>query len=130
MTSSLVIAPVLARVFDEHEGKKTPRGWLFWCIGCAHYHEVTVEVPNVDGHRWAFDGNVEAPTFSPAIETVYVEDGGRTVDRCFLVVEAGWLVYGPNCTHRYAGNRIPMDVFDPVCPAAEASSPHREMSRA
>jgi hypothetical protein len=51
----------------DASGVLVPRGWMFWCQGCDGYHEVATDEPNECGARWSFDGNVEAPTFSPPL---------------------------------------------------------------
>lgn len=48
----------------------TQRGeYMFWCEGCDSNHSVTTLVKNEQGAQWGFNGNLDAPTFTPSIVT-------------------------------------------------------------
>lgn len=104
--------------------KHTPKLWerkndtcsffLFWCPGCQRGH--IYETP-----RWKFDGNVEAPTFSPSllmyVTLVYpdelavaaAEGKGTRRTECHLHVRKGQLEYCGDCPHALSGKTIPME---------------------
>lgn len=44
--------------------RKTTDGYSFKCPGCGDHHHVRTEGPRA---LWAFNGNVESPTFSPSL---------------------------------------------------------------
>ena len=72
--------------------------WL-WCPGCDDAHRIN------DG--WQFDGNIEAPTFSPSILVNYGNnpDGHKT---CHSFLRAGVWEFLGDSTHAFAGQNIPM----------------------
>jgi len=91
------------------EGKPGESFW-FWCPGCKTNHRfVTKLAEGETGPCWSFDGNLEAPTFSPSL--LYNRDGGdpaKGVHRCHLFLRKGMVEYLPDCTHEYAGKTIPV----------------------
>lgn len=46
-------------------------GFSFWCPGCQSFHTINT----VEGHGpcWGFNGNVDAPTFTPSVLTWWDE---------------------------------------------------------
>lgn len=100
----------------------------FYCPGCKCSHGFD--------SRWTFDGNMEAPTFSPSLlvgpnwripdgwdfdtaprdekgELLLGPDGvhvlGAFEVRCHSFVRAGRIEYLGDCTHELAGKTIPME---------------------
>lgn len=73
---------------------------------------------------WKFDGNLERPTFSPSVKITgkqtVKKDGrwtgewvmgpdGRALDECcHYILTAGILNYCSDCTHRFAGQQVPL----------------------
>jgi len=80
--------------------RRTEDGYLFWCLGCRSYHHVNTDQPQRP--RWQFDGNIEAPTFTPSV----VVQSGRS--RCHLFVRGGQIQYLGDCTHALANQTVPM----------------------
>jgi hypothetical protein len=93
------------RVFHSH-----------WCPGCGEMHVIFA--------NWTFDGNVTSPTFSPSVlitgkETVKVNGkwtgewvldvkGNAVESRCHYFLKEGKLEYLSDCTHKLAGQTIPL----------------------
>lgn len=75
-----------------------------WCPGCDDVHSI-----NVSGDRtvWSWDGNREAPTFSPSILVRYgnVE---RVPRQCHSFVRSGRWEFLTDSTHPLAGQTVPM----------------------
>lgn len=93
--------------------------YAYWCQGCEEMHMV--------GPGWTFDGNVDAPTFSPS---VLVTSGHYTpgwqgpscwctyrVDhpdcefecsRCHTFIKGGMVQFLSDCTHALAGQTLPL----------------------
>jgi hypothetical protein len=57
--------------------------------------------PLPDG--WTFDGNLEAPTFTPS----FLHSWG-TGKVCHYNLIAGWLQFCPDSTHGLAGKTVPL----------------------
>jgi hypothetical protein len=95
-------------------------GVAFWCPGCDEAHNVT---PGI----WAWDGNVERPTFSPSVlvRSGHYIDGKKpcwctynaehpddpavfTCSVCHSFVRDGRIEFLSDCTHRLAGQTVPL----------------------
>jgi hypothetical protein len=92
-------------------------GFVWWCPACGEPHPLP--------SSWTFDGNLEAPTFSPSfkhtgVQTVkddkgewtgeWVKDASGAVVPwcCHYVVTAGQVAYQGDCTHAMASQTVPM----------------------
>lgn len=67
--------------------------FFHFCPGCDCMH------PLPDG--WAFDGNLENPTFTPSFKHSW---GNKMI--CHYFLTAGQLVFCPDSTHRLAGQTV------------------------
>lgn len=80
--------------------EKTTNGYMHYCDGCDSYHHIDVEIPNPHtGAKWTFDGNVEAPTFSPSVNIVGV---------CHYFIQQGNIIYCGDSKHELAGKTVPL----------------------
>lgn len=68
--------------------------FAFWCPGCDDLHVVD--------ETWSFNGDQNRPTFHPS---VYVW-GENSV--CHFFVNAGKLLFLPDCTHELVEQTVPM----------------------
>ncbi len=69
----------------------------YWCPGCECAHQVAVSTPNEAGAHWQWNGNAEAPTFSPSV---------HIVGRCHCFVRAGRIEFMADCAHVLAGKTV------------------------
>ena len=101
-------------------------GIAFYCPGCESTHQIRIS----GNAPWSFDGNADAPTFSPS---VLVTSGHFLVEhqpgescwciynaanpgkpapfvcaRCHTFVRAGQIEFLNDCTHALAGQTVPM----------------------
>ncbi len=90
----------LSAVLSKHDGY----GYLHWCPGCKETHTV----PERDGGpRWSYDGNAEAPTFSPS---VLIRWGDKPNSRrCHYFIRSGKIEFCSDSTHALAGCTVPME---------------------
>lgn len=94
----------LRSVAFNTEGTKT--GVSFWCPGCKSAHSICTAGGSPS---WTWDGNVDAPTFSPSINVRYnfkPEDGGP--DICHSFVRGGMIEFLGDCTHALVGQTVPL----------------------
>jgi hypothetical protein len=102
-----VLSPRLLRrrygtvVFHEH-----------WCPGCDQMHQIAVEQPFPNGHRWTWDGNAAAPTFSPSVGIMQ-----GTQWSCHYFVRGGRIEFCADSHHALASRcvelpDIPADWLD------------------
>jgi hypothetical protein len=108
-----------------HQG--TDGDWIFFCPACHERHYFD--------KRWTFDGNMEAPTFTPSLRmgpswrmppgwepntaprnpdgSYQTRPDGKLVQaveyQCHLNITAGSVVFHPDCTHGLAGQTVPME---------------------
>lgn len=81
--------------FDK-EGQSS--AWLHFCPGCKWMHVIyTDPKAQPNGHVWQFDGNMEAPTFSPSV---------NIVGQCHYYLRAGRIEFMSDCRHTLAGQTV------------------------
>ena len=84
-----------------------------WCPACEKHHQIWVGRPQ----DWTFDGNVDAPTFSPSVKVTY---NGKDADQiwpgerrapsacCHYFIRAGQIEFCGDSTHELAGQTVPL----------------------
>ncbi|MDF0540769.1 DUF6527 family protein [Sphingobium sp. H39-3-25] len=96
------LSPVLAR----SEGSL-----VFGCPGCRNWHIINVDV--AERPQWSWDGNAEAPTFSPS---VLANGPGPyhvpAFPTCHSFVRSGQIEFLGDCTHAFAGRTVPIPRWD------------------
>ena len=101
----------------------------FWCPGCDECHQVGVEAPAT--LIWGFNGNGDAPTFTPSIlvRSVRIDGGDEEIERiidtyrlpqereamladkrintvCHSYVTDGRIKFLGDCTHTLVGQTV------------------------
>lgn len=90
----------------------------FLCPGCDEFHSITVGEGAAP--RWGFNGNGDAPTFTPSILVTGVQflteeqearvAAGETIEpdplRCHSFVTDGKIRFLADCTHALAGQTV------------------------
>lgn len=72
----------------------------FWCPGCKAEHPYDVS-------RWAFNGSLEKPSFTPSLRCyANTRHGG-----CHLYLTDGKLIYCADCDHALAGQTVDLPDF-------------------
>lgn len=77
----------------------------YWCQGCKRPHCVTTGERAAEP-RWKWDGNAEAPTFSPSV--LVTRTGPVVNDRCHTFIRGGMVDFLSDCTHALAGQTLPL----------------------
>ncbi|MQV98083.1 ammonia monooxygenase [Sinorhizobium medicae] len=81
---------------------------MFWCPGCDGAHQVGVGAG--PGPRWGYNGNPDAPTFTPSVLVTY--DGpdagkdGAPPAICHSFVTDGRIQFLSDSTHALAGQTV------------------------
>ncbi|MFC7378286.1 DUF6527 family protein [Brevundimonas sp. GCM10030266] len=96
--------------------RRVDGGYFAQCPGCNTWHHIAVEKPLPNGARWTFDGNLEAPTFSPslsvktgqAVDPSYVREEGDPPGHCHSFIRSGHWEFCSDSTHALAGLIVPM----------------------
>lgn len=89
---------------------------MFWCPGCEGAHQVGVgEGP---GPRWGYNGNADAPTFTPSVLVTYngpdagVDGAPSAV--CHSFVTDGRIQFLNDSTHHLAGQTVDLPDWEEV----------------
>jgi len=77
-----------------------------WCPACATMHDFAVEQPFRNGARWTFNGNGDAPSFSPSMNISIGPYSDGTIFRCHYFLTVGRIQYLPDSTHAMAGQTV------------------------
>lgn len=107
--------------------RRVEGGYIYWCQGCEEIHTVKTDGP---GAIWGFDGNVDAPTFTPSVLVTsghYVSFHKPGSDcwctynakrperpspfkcrRCHTFIRGGMVQFLSDCTHAFAGQTLPL----------------------
>nr|WP_244656283.1 MULTISPECIES: DUF6527 family protein [unclassified Rhizobium] len=89
-------------------------GILFWCPGCDGAH--VVSIGEGAGPRWGFNGNYDAPTFTPSVLVTYNGSDAGVGEAppaiCHSFVTDGKIQFLSDCTHSLAGQTVDIPDFD------------------
>lgn len=72
-------------------------GWTFDCPGCEQKHVI--------GMGWQFNGDVNAPTFSPSILVDGFGADSKPI-RCHSFITNGDIQFCTDCNHDLAGKTV------------------------
>jgi hypothetical protein len=76
----------------------------YWCQGCGKPHCVGTG-PRA-ATSWGWDGNIDAPTFSPSV--LVTRSGPGWIERCHTFIRGGMVEFLSDCTHTLAGQTLPL----------------------
>lgn len=88
-------------------------GYTYWCQGCNDLHRVITE----GDHAWGFNGDINAPTFTPSVLVEYPANPNAdpvkfpewlTARRCHTFITGGMVQFLGDCTHQFAGKTEPL----------------------
>ena len=107
-----LLSPVLAEY--------RPDRVAFRCPGCEGVHVIPV-APEQSGDSWGYNGNPDAPTFTPsvlvrtgrAVDPAFVPEPGDPPEICHSFVTDGRIQFLGDCTHALAGQTVPLPEFRP-----------------
>lgn len=90
---------------------------MFWCPGCDGAHQVTVGAG--PGPRWGYNGDPDAPTFTPSVLVTYngpdAGVDGAPPAVCHSFVTNGRIQFLGDCTHALAGQTVDLPDFEKGC---------------
>lgn len=100
---------------------KSETGYFYWCPACEETHHVRITAPS---GNWTFDGNMEAPTFTPSVRVTGKQGinkegrwtgeykcgpDGKALDlNCHCFITAGNIIFLPDSTHELKGKTVPL----------------------
>jgi hypothetical protein len=103
----------LAR-YPEYYGDR----WLHWCPACKTLHEIAVDTPFSNGARWSFNGDLDAPSFTPSVNLSIGPFEDQHSVRCHYFITAGKISFCGDCTHGLAGQTVDLPELDNDGPRA------------
>jgi hypothetical protein len=102
----------------------------YWCQGCETLHMVRVE--GNERPKWQWNGDLDAPTFTPSVLVIWdqgeppattpeirekIRSGEITQTKvrkvCHTVITDGVVQFLGDCTHQYAGQKLPLPDLPP-----------------
>jgi hypothetical protein len=103
----VMVVRTTSRYGDREDGPKWRTAWM-WCPGCDHAKAIPVPAEDgalpPTGAHWSWDGNLEAPTFSPSI----LQHASGRMPLCHSFIRAGQWQFLGDSTHSLAGQTVPM----------------------
>lgn len=100
--------PQVSKVLRSYTAQNGRSGYGWWCPGCKHVHYVPTDGGLTP--TWGFDGNVDAPTFTPSFREyiLAMPDHPRPEYRvqqttCHCYVKAGQIEFLNDCRHELRG---------------------------
>lgn len=82
--------------------------FVHWCPACMEMHGFAVEQPQPNGAQWAFDGNLDQPTFNPSMNISIGPWPDGRMERCHYFLHGGKLMFCEDSTHALAGQIVPL----------------------
>lgn len=97
-------------------------GYTYWCQGCNELHRVITE----GSGAWGFNGNVDAPTFTPSVLVEWDAsvppvtpenleqyraapwEQQKEHRRCHTFITDGMVQFLGDCSHALAGQTLPL----------------------
>lgn len=101
-TSLGVTLKRVSSVLGETNGNAMRSLW-HWCPGCKEPHRIVIEGDKV---TWGFDGNLEAPTFTPSVRHTWTNGEEQIAECCHYFITNGKLCFCADCTHELAGQVV------------------------
>lgn len=90
----------------------TAGGLAHWCPACEEMHAFALDGKNASGAQWTWNGNVEAPSFSPSM-LIKINPPGHphyqpqaTSSVCHYILTAGVINFCGDCTHAMKGQSV------------------------
>lgn len=90
--------------------RRISNGYAHWCPGCGEVHRLP--------DSWAFDGNLQSPTFSPSFKHTSVRFDAYTPEGlgigekrnhvCHYILTAGVLNFCGDSMHALANTSVPL----------------------
>jgi hypothetical protein len=85
--------------------RRETTGFIHWCPACEEMHPLP--------DSWTFDGNLNAPTFTPSFKHTYHARGadsgwGDGEITCHYFLTAGTLNFCSDCSHPLNGQSVPL----------------------
>ena len=103
----------MSKVVPWSTADKSSAGFMFYCPGCAGAHQIWTKTSRSGG--WTFNGDVDAPTFSPSVLVTYngPDADGKDIGfgpgppaRCHSFVTDGQIRFLEDCSHSLAGQTV------------------------
>jgi len=104
--------------------ERGPGIFHYWCPGCNSEHSVFTQFKNEKGAKWAWNGDLIRPTFSPSLLHTWTSgDPPITAENfekyksnpwpqnqkkniCHVFIKDGRIQFLSDCTHTFAGKTV------------------------
>lgn len=92
---------------------------VFYCVecpACGISHAIRTASQDDGAPVWTFNGDLERPTFYPAVLAPSIDESTGVATICHFYVEDGRIRYLPDCTHSLVGQRVELPDLAPIDP--------------
>jgi hypothetical protein len=93
-----------------------------FCPGCKTHHVIATKVPQSNGALWAFNGSMEAPTFTPSLlvrtgkyvpgHEAFDDEGYNLSSICHSFIREGKIQFLGDCTHALKNQTVDLPEVD------------------
>ncbi len=93
--------------------------YVYYCLecpACKISHAILTACQDQGPPVWEFNGDLERPTFYPAVLAPTHDEATGEVTICHFYVEDGRIRYLPDCTHSLVGQRVELPDLAPIDP--------------
>jgi hypothetical protein len=105
-----------ARIWGNWPPENEKGNVAIFCPGCKTHHIIATVIPQDNGAKWDFNGNIEMPTFSPSllIRTGKYVPGHENFDDegynfsviCHSFITNGKIQFLSDCTHELKNQTV------------------------
>lgn len=93
--------------------------FVYYCVecpACKISHAILTACQDPDAKIWKFNGDLERPTFYPAVLAPSIDEATGQPIICHFYVDLGRIRYLPDCTHELAGKQVELPELEPIDP--------------
>jgi hypothetical protein len=103
-----------ATIWGNWDPEKEKRNIAIMCPGCNCKHIIATKEPQSNGAVWAFNGDMDKPTFSPSLlirtgshaTPEYVDPPECPPTTCHSFITDGKIQFLGDCTHALKGQTV------------------------
>lgn len=104
----------MAKLMHIKSTDGTEEQYMFFCPGCKCGHAVRITAADPRKSRWAWNGSLEKPTFTPSILT-WSQVGTERKNVCHSFVTDGTIQFLGDCHHSLKGQTVEIPEWDDAC---------------
>lgn len=112
-----------ARIWGNWYPENEKGNVAIFCPGCKTHHVIATVVPQSNGAKWAFNGNMDKPTFTPSLlvrtgkyvpgHADFDDEGIESLNViCHSFITDGRIQFLGDCTHELKNQTVDLPEID------------------